>query len=308
MKTMRTLTFGWMHRMTPTWLMAGGLAAALAGSAWGQSYSYDVAGRLTQVAYDGAHIIYFQYDTQDNLLNLTVSAEQAETDTDADTLPDAWEYVWFNTLTNTAAGDYNRDGHNNHWEFGHGTDPTATNTAPRGAVRCTLEPAGARADGARWQLVDFTGADWMTSGQVMTNLPSGVAEMAFKPVSGWQAPATRTFSIPGNQQTNLVFTYVCAPAFDANAATMAAGAATGTLAVAAGSVCPWTASVTAGAGWLSLLGSTSGTGPGALHFAVTQNTGGGRVGMISLDGCTLTVWQIGRGGAGPAFLLLLQDP
>jgi YD repeat-containing protein len=116
--------------------------AALVGSANAQSFTHDLAGRLTQVRYDAAHSIYYQYDTQDNLTNLSVSASQAETDTDTDGMPDAWEWVYFNTLTNTAAGDPNQDGWSNLTHFQNGTDPLNPDTDGDGASNIDENLAG----------------------------------------------------------------------------------------------------------------------------------------------------------------------
>jgi len=45
-------------------------------------------------------------------------------DTDGDGLPDAWEYLYFGNLSQTAAGDYDGDGISNIDEYHNGTDPT----------------------------------------------------------------------------------------------------------------------------------------------------------------------------------------
>jgi YD repeat-containing protein len=89
----------------------------------GQSFFYDGEGRLTEVRYDASHAIRYAYDLQDNLTNVTVTASQAEADTDADGLPDAWELVYFNTLTNTAAGDPTHDGLSNLQKYLLGLNP-----------------------------------------------------------------------------------------------------------------------------------------------------------------------------------------
>ena len=51
-------------------------------------------------------------------------------DTDADTLPDGWEYFWFGNLLESAAGDPDGDWNDNLVEFTADTDPSAANDYP----------------------------------------------------------------------------------------------------------------------------------------------------------------------------------
>lgn len=61
------------------------------------------------------------YDAPKLELSVTVVAE---TDTDADLLPDDWERFWFGGLTETGTGDADADGASNRHEYDSGTSPT----------------------------------------------------------------------------------------------------------------------------------------------------------------------------------------
>ncbi|MBP7829912.1 MAG: hypothetical protein KA248_08345 [Kiritimatiellae bacterium] len=88
-----------------------------------QSFDHDGAGRVTRVVYDTGASIAYQYMLDGSLTNVAISGTIAEADSDGDSMPDAWEWVFFNTLTNAAAGDPNQNGKNNLWEFQNGYDP-----------------------------------------------------------------------------------------------------------------------------------------------------------------------------------------
>lgn len=109
-------------------LLAGAFIAAFVPESDAQSFQYDTAGRLIEARYDATNMVSYGYDPTDNLTNLTVGASFGETDTDADAMADAWELVWFNNLTNAAAGDFNSDTISNLKHFQDGTDPTDPDT------------------------------------------------------------------------------------------------------------------------------------------------------------------------------------
>jgi YD repeat-containing protein len=119
---------GHFARRRATLLAGAALLFAGLDATRAQTYTYDAIGRLTETRYDATHFIRYAYDLQDNLTNVTVTASQGETDSDGDGLPDAWELVYFNTLTNTAAGDPNQDGWSNLTHFQNGTDPLDPDT------------------------------------------------------------------------------------------------------------------------------------------------------------------------------------
>lgn len=114
------------------------MVAVLAAAAWApagaQTYLYDAMGRLTEVRYGGGVRIKYALDLLGNATNTVVPAESAETDVDGDGLPDAWERVFFNTLTNAAAGDPNQNGKGNLWEYQNGRDPLDPDSDADGAL------------------------------------------------------------------------------------------------------------------------------------------------------------------------------
>ena len=97
--------------------------AACAGRAGAQAFEYDAAGRLGAAVFGGGARIDYRYQLDDSLTNVVIAGTQAEADTDADGLPDAWEWVFFNNLTNGPASDPNQNGKDNLWEFQNGYDP-----------------------------------------------------------------------------------------------------------------------------------------------------------------------------------------
>jgi YD repeat-containing protein len=89
-----------------------------------QEFRYDASGRLIETRYTSTNSLVYGYDPSGNLTNSSVSRSLPDQDSDHDGMPDAWELVYFNTLTNTATGDFNRDGRNNRAEYLDSTDPT----------------------------------------------------------------------------------------------------------------------------------------------------------------------------------------
>jgi YD repeat-containing protein len=88
-----------------------------------QSFDYDHAGRVILARYDTGATVTYRYILDGSLTNVAVSGTITEEDSDGDSMPDAWEWVYFNILTNAAAGDPNRNGRDNLWEFQNGYDP-----------------------------------------------------------------------------------------------------------------------------------------------------------------------------------------
>ncbi len=110
-------------------ISAAAIALALiALCAGAQSFDYDHAGRMTQASYDTGASITYRYMLDGSLTNIALAGTQTEEDGDSDTMPDAWEWVYFNNLTNAAAGDCNRDTISNLKHYQDGTDPTDPDT------------------------------------------------------------------------------------------------------------------------------------------------------------------------------------
>jgi YD repeat-containing protein len=119
------------------WVMA---LAALAARA--QTVSHDTLGRVTRVSYGGSTNVAYGYDAAGNITNIAYSGTLSEPDSDGDGMPDMWEWVWFNTLTNTATGDPNQNGKNNLWEFQNGYDPLDPDSDDDGALNWDEMAAG----------------------------------------------------------------------------------------------------------------------------------------------------------------------
>lgn len=116
--------------------------AACAGRAGAQAFEYDAAGRLGAAVYGGGARIDYRYQLDDSLTNVVIAGTQAEADTDADGLPDAWELVFFNNLTNGPASDPNLNGKDNLWEFQNGYDPLDPDSDGDGALNGDETAAG----------------------------------------------------------------------------------------------------------------------------------------------------------------------
>ena len=123
-------------------LLAGIAVAACAGRAGAQAFEYDAAGRLGAAIYGSGARIDYRYQLDDSLTNVTINGTQAEADTDTDGLPDAWEWVFFNVLTNGPTGDPNLNGKDNLWEFQNGYDPTDPDSDDDGSPNTDERAAG----------------------------------------------------------------------------------------------------------------------------------------------------------------------
>lgn len=83
---------------------------------------------------------------------------------------------------------------------------------PAGNVTCTIQPTDARAAGAQWRLTNGADTEWKTSGASIMNLPVGNYGLAFKPLTGWNTPATQTLSVANGQAVSVTGTYASAGA------------------------------------------------------------------------------------------------
>ncbi len=181
-------------------------------------------------------------------------------------------------------------------------------TAPvqPGQVSCVLYPPGARTDGALWRMTTGVDTNWQASGAVVSNVAPGVTVVAFNSPAGWQAPANQSVTVISGQQTNLAATYTCQVTLAAPSAEYAYISATGQVSVIAGTECAWTAQVTSGDDWITLLG----VGGGKVNFAITENAGlGTRMGTIAVEANVFTVRQRAQRDVNvvPYSFLLLMD-
>ena len=73
-----------------------------------------------------------------------------------------------------------------------------------GAIQVTIDPPGAVAAGAQWQV---DGGAFQSSGATVTNVSVGLHTVAFKTTGGWFAPGSRVVSVVSDTTTNLAGTY-----------------------------------------------------------------------------------------------------
>ena len=86
------------------------------------------------------------------------------------------------------------------------------------------------------------------------------------------------------------FQAACAPTLNPTSRSVSAAATTGSVGVAAGTGCTWSA--VSNAGWITLTGTISGSGNGTVPYSVAANsTTSARTGTLTVAGQTFTVNQ-----------------
>jgi hypothetical protein len=97
-------------------------------------------------------------------------------------------------------------------------------------------------------------------------------------------------SSPSDPSNTFGFSVACAPTISPTSQSFAAAGGSGSIAVSAGSGCPWTAA--SNVSWLSVSGGAAGTGSGSVTFTVaTQTASSQRTGTLTVAGKTFTVTQ-----------------
>ena len=89
-----------------------------------------------------------------------------------------------------------------------GTTNTITGTytvIATGSLLGNISPAGAVTAGAQWQV---DGGAYQAGGTVVSSLTNGTHTVAFKPVSGWVAPAGQTPAVTSGTTNTVTGTYV----------------------------------------------------------------------------------------------------
>lgn len=166
-------------------LLVAAIGALGAGRAGAQAFEHDAAGRLSAAVYGAGARIDYRYQLDGSLTNVVTSGAQTEADADADGLPDAWEWVFFNTLTNGPTGDPNQNGKDNLWEFQNGHDP--------------LDP-DSDGDGALNKDEIAAGTDPLDPDSVFK--VAGFALQAVGPVVAWSGVSSRFYRV--QRATNLI--------------------------------------------------------------------------------------------------------
>ena len=163
-----------------------------------QTVSHDSMGRVARVGYGGSTNVTYGYDTAGNITNIAYSGTISEPDTNGNGMPDMWEWVYFNDLTNTAAGDFNQDTKNNLQHYLDQTDPADPDSDGDGALNWDELAAGTDA------------LDPLSVFQV-----SGVRRQVSGPVVEWSSATSKRYRIQrsahlpggfGNLLTNVLAT------------------------------------------------------------------------------------------------------
>jgi uncharacterized protein (TIGR03437 family) len=138
--------------------------------------------------------------------------------------------------------------------------------------------------GCTWSVTN--NADWIRINSGATGAGNGTVNFTAAANTGPARSATLTIA-------DKVFTIsqasACTVALSATTRSVTAPAITGTLNVTAAANCAWAA--VSNAEWITLTGNTSGSGNGAVNYAIAANTGAARTGTLSIGGVTFTVTQ-----------------
>ena len=81
---------------------------------------------------------------------------------------------------------------------------TGTYTQGTGSLTVTISPAAAVTAGAQWQV---DGGAWRNSGTTATGLTAGTHTVAFKAITGWNTPASKSVTIVSGTTTTTTGTY-----------------------------------------------------------------------------------------------------
>lgn len=164
----------------------------------------------------------------------------------------------------------------------YGIAPTsAAIAAPGGSGTVTVSTS----TGCAWTA--SSEFDWIT----ITSGTSGTGNgpVAFSVGANSGGARTGVISIAGRAFTVTQAAATCTYALGSPAAAVAAPGGTGTVTVSTGTSCAWTA--VSNTTWITVTSGASGTGNGAVAFSVAANTGGARMGTITIAGQTFTVTQ-----------------
>jgi uncharacterized protein (TIGR03437 family) len=128
--------------------------------------------------------------------------------------------------------------------------------------------------------------DWVTITNGANGNGNGTLSLTVAANTG---PARVAMLTLAGQSYTISQASACAVTINAATRQFAPAAATSTLNVAALASCAWSA--VSNAPWLAITSSASGTGNGTVGYAVAANTGGARIGTLTIGGVTHTVTQ-----------------
>lgn len=151
-----------------------------------------------------------------------------------------------------------------------------------GAAGGTIPVSIVTGGGCAWSA--SSSSPWMT---LSTTSGSGIAAVTLTLAANTGPERTGTATIAG-QTIRVIQASGCTYTVSPPSASLPPSGATGTVALATGAGCPWTAS--ASAGWINLANG-SGTGPAQVTYTVASNTGPPRTASLSVAGQTIAVAQ-----------------
>lgn len=125
-------------------------------------------------------------------------------DTDNDLMPDEWEKLYFQNISQSPDYDFDEDGITNLREYLNGTDPTVKDMVP-GFLTVHICPQKIIAKGAKWRLDNKP--TWYESGGTVSGIAEGVHRIEFSGISGWETPASQLVYVSGTSVAQIFAKY-----------------------------------------------------------------------------------------------------
>lgn len=163
----------------------------------------------------------------------------------------------------------------------YGIAPEAASVAAAGG---TGRIAVTAPDGCAWTAVSSDAWLSVTGGASGT----GNGEVLYAAAASGGQSRVATIAIGGRTFT-LTQGQACTYGLSATSQSVPPAGGTGTVTVAAGDQCPWTA--TSNASWLTITSGATGAGTGTVTFAAAAQSGPPRTGTLTIAGLTFTVTQ-----------------
>ena len=188
-----------------------------------------------------------------------------------------------------------------------GRDGNAVQRQPRPAPNTSLGATGgddvvsvtAPAD-CPWTATSH--APWITVTSGASGSGTGTVRLSIAPNTGGLRVGLVTITGHTYVVTQAGAAGTCSYSIGATGQSAPAAAGTGSVAVSASSGCAWTA--VSQAPWITITSGNSGNGNGVVTLAIAANTGGERVGLVTVAGFTYTVTQQEADGHDTVFVQL----
>ncbi len=137
------------------------------------------------------------------------------------------------------------------------------------------------------------------SGSTVSLTATAATGYQFSGFSGDLSGVTDPQSLVMNAPHTVTANFGCAYSFGPTTSSVAATAFSGSVTVAAGSGCPWTA--VSNNAWLTITKPGPGSGPGTVSYSTSVNSGVTRSGSITIGSVAFTVVQTGTASVNPDF-------